>query len=515
MKTWKLTAACLAAVSFIGGSAWSRPVDLSAPSGEVGAANSKGYLEIWRDIEDAGIDFGKGSYLALRYKFSTDPATGGILGPGFYMPMLEARNVLIRESTMRAYLPCGKGLYFWRDTVDPTKFQSVDKEWTGALKGDDFTIWRDDGWTTVYHQGRLSSITTDERHVFTWDYDGNTHMATGISEDGKSLVTVEPNQQGLVDAIVFDGKRYQFGYSERPLLEMLQGQPVIKQLAIALSSFKYPDGKTETFKFALTPDRIPTMTFTDPDKKQTLYTWDVANSHIATEQRPDGSWTYKIGSITQDYGLPSIMRTSADGKTEGITVDNKMGTYTSMADGVATVTHVFETPGPLYHKVQKIEEITGNITALVYRASYDETGRLIRSTDKQGYITTLIYDGEGKLKNETTTLPADPELLAKVQAKGRQLTTLVATATNETDRQDALSDLAEYYLFDMLDPTKATGLLSELDHEHSFLIRLQEMDVNPSLRPTDKIKTYQDLLKAYPECKERLEILINHYQKEI
>jgi len=338
MKTRKLTAACLVAVSFIGGSAWSRPVDFSAPSGEVGAANSMGYLEIWREIEDAGIDFGQGSYLPLRYKFSSDDSTGGILGPGFYMPMLEAKNdmpmleaknVLIRESTMRAYLPCGKGLYLWKDIVDPNKFQTPDKEWTGYLKdGGDFIVWRDDGWTILYRKGRLTSITTDERHVFTWDYDDNTHMATKISKDGQSLVTVEPNQQGLVDAIVINGKRYEMDYAERPLTEMLLGQPVVKQLAIALSSFKYPDGKTDTFKFAVTPQLVPTLTFTDPDQKQTVYTWDVATDHIATEQGPDGNWTYKVGATASEFDLPPISRTSPDGKKEGMAVDNEMGAYT-------------------------------------------------------------------------------------------------------------------------------------------------------------------------------------------
>jgi YD repeat-containing protein len=516
MKTWKLTAACLAAVSCIGSSAWSRPVDLSAPSGEVGAANSKGYLEIWREIENAGIDFGKGSYLPLRYKFSSEDNTGGILGPGFYMPMFEAKNVLIREGTMRAYLPCGKGLYFWKDPVDPTKFQTVDKEWTGALSANnDFTVWRNDGWTILYHQGRLTTITTDEHHVFTWDYDGNTHMATGISEDGQSLVSVEPNQQGLVGALVFNGKRYEMGYSERPLIEMVLGQPAVKELAIALSSFKHPDGKAETFQFVLTPERVPMLTFTDTDQKQTVYTWNAANDHIASEQGPGGDWTYKIGDITQDFGSPPITRTSPDGKMEGMAIDTKMGTYTSQAaDGVTTITHVFETPGPLYHKVQKIEEITGKTTTLVYRASYDETGKLIREVDETGYITKFNYDDQGKIQSKVVSLSQNPEVLASFKKKEKELMDIITKATTLDDKQYAIRSLAQFYLFEMKDNPKALSFLSQLDHTHSYALRVQMIDADQSLNPLQKADKYQSLLEIYPEYKDDLESLINMRKEE-
>jgi hypothetical protein len=106
---------------------------------------------------------------------------------------------------MRAYLPCGKGLYFWRDTVDPNKFQTVDKGWTGYVtgdNGDDFTVWRDDGWKVFYHKTRLTSITSDDNHIFTWSYD-SVGAGASVSEDGQSILTIEPNVAGQVAAFVF------------------------------------------------------------------------------------------------------------------------------------------------------------------------------------------------------------------------------------------------------------------------------------------------------------------------
>jgi YD repeat-containing protein len=509
MKTCKFAAFFIMGVSLMAGHSSANPVDLSAPGGELGASNPKGYLEIWREIDGVGLQLGKGSYLPFRYKFSTDPAIGGILGPGFYLPMFEAKNVLIREQVMRAYLPCGKGLYFWRDTVDPNKFQTVDKGWTGYVTGDDFTVWRDDGWKVLYHKSRLTSITSDDNHTFTWSYDG-IGAGASVSEDGQTILTMEPNVAGQVAAFIFGGKRYEVEYAERPVTEMLMGQVAIKELDQALTSFKYPDGTMDTFKFVLTSDLVPTLTFTDKDKQQTLYTWAAATDYLATEKGPKGNWTYKIGEIAQDFGLPPITRTNSSGKTESMAVDTKMGTYTSTAvDGAIIVTHVFETPGPLYHKVHEIDKSNGNITTTIYRASYDETGKLIREMDEKGYISILTYDDEGKFKSRTTTLPTDSELLAKLKAQGQALLALIAKSTNEEERQDALRDLAQYYMFEMLDPARGAGLLRQLDHKHAYIIRIQELEANPVPTRADQIKAYEDILKDYPEYKDRLGIYIN------
>lgn len=510
MRTCEFIAVLIIGTGLLGGNVWSRPVDLSAPSGDVGAADLKGYLEIWREIEGAGINLGKGSYLPLRYKFSSEDNTGGILGPGFYIPMFEARNVLIREQMMRAFLPCGKGLYLRRDNLDPTKFQTVDQEWTGALSGDNgdnFTIWRDDGWKILYHQGRLTSITNDEHHLFTWNYDGNSHMATGISEDGKSLVTVEPNQQGLVDAIIFDGKRYELGYSERPLIEMVLGQPAVKQLAIALSSFKYPDGKTEAFQFTLTPERVPTVTFTDPDQKQTVYTWDAATDHIATEEGPKGDWTYKIGDIIADFGLPPISRTNSDGKTEGMAIDTKMGTYTSQAaNGVTTITTVFESPGPLYNKVRSIEKVSNGKKTTVLKAFYSETGKLIRQLDARGFIISYQYDANGKRIGRSISLSQDPVFLASLAIQEKMLLEKLKGATTQQGRDAILNDLYIFYVGKSLDYNKAETLLNLMTNKDEIYNLKLCLATNPSYPAEKQNEMLAQLVQEFPDKKSYTEL---------
>jgi YD repeat-containing protein len=395
---------------------WGRSVDLSPPTGEVGAANVHGYLEIWREIDGVGVNLAQGSFLPLRYMFSTDPKIQGALGVGFYVPIFEARNILIREQMMVAYLPCGKWLYLRRDTVDPNKFQTLDHEWTGYLSGDDFIIWREDGWKVRYHNNRLDSITSDDHHIFTWSYDDDGRDS--VNENGQAILTMERNVAGQIAAFVSGGKRWEATYSERPITQMLAGQVAIKELDQALSTFKYPDGTIDTFKFGLTTDLVPTLTVVDKDKRQTVYTWDANTGHLATEKGPNGDWNYNIGTTTQPFSVPPISRTSSDGKRESVAIDTRNGTYTVQnADGTTTVSKVFETPGPLYHKLRSLEKVSNGVTSALYKASYDEAGNLIREMDDNGWVTTFSYDSTGKKTAQQTTLSSDPNFLSITAAK--------------------------------------------------------------------------------------------------
>lgn len=494
----------LLGTSILAEKTWARPVDLSAPTTELGAAGSKGYLEIWKEVEGVGFQLGK-SYLPLRYKFTSDPSVRGILGPGFYMPMFEARSLLIRDKVMRASLPCGKVIYFWQDPVDPNKFQSVDKEWTGVITGKQFTVSRDDGWTIVYDGGRLSSITTDDHHVFTWIYSGSIPVA--VNKDGSSVITVEPGVDGGIKAIDFEGKSYQANYGQRPMMQIINGVPIIQQLASELTGFKNPDGKGATFTFELTPQRAPTLTLND-NGQETTYIWNPTSNYLVNEDGPGGKWTYSVGRVNQEFGIPPLSRKSSDGKTEGVSVDNKAGIYTRVGtDGVKTVTQVFETPGPLYLKVRNIEQISGKVTKTIMRASYDEAGRMIRKIDGNGNLTIFTYDKSGKLTGKTHAFTKEKQAQLVIEEKG--LLKALAAITPGSDKVEAIRSLAQFYLLESNEPSKAAPFISQLDHDHAYAMRVQLIDYDEALSPLQKVAGYQSLLKEYPEHQEDLNFLIN------
>ena len=492
---------------------WSAPVDLSAPGNELGSADPKGYLQIWREVDGVGLQLGKGSYLPLRYRFSTESDREGLLGAGFSLPMFEARNVLLREDTMRAYLPCGKGLYLWRTANDPNKFQTPDKVWTGYATADDFTVSRDDGWKVIYRNGRLVSITSDDNHKFAWSYDG---VGGGnVAEDGKIILTMEPGSGGQIADFVFGGKSYKVEYGKRPIFVVVGGQTTLKALAPALVKLELPDGRAQTFEFGLTDERMPKLASMDADGPSAEYTWDGASRHLVTEKNPAAEWRYKIGDTKEAFGMPTISRTSGDGKNESTSVNVKEGVYTLQnADGSTVVTRVFKTPGPLYDKVQKVESVEKGVTSTIYRAAFDDAGRIIRETNAQGRVTAFAYDEHGKLKGKSYSVTKDPEILARLHRQEQDLTKQIADAGDPESKQEAIRDLAEFYLRVMRDKEKAAPFVSQIDHDHMYMLRVQGIDAEELLTPLQKAEQFRQLLTDYPNQKSTLNALIAARERE-
>ena len=509
----KLTVLLFALSLAAGGTAWSDPVDLSAPGNELGAADPKGYLQVWQEVEGVGLQLGKGSYLPLRYKFSTESDRGELLGAGFSLPMFEAKNVLLRENTMRAYLPCGKGLYLWRTASDPNKFQTPDRVWTGYATEDDFTVSRADGWKVAYHQGRLVSIVSDDGHKFTWSYDAAG--GGSVEQDGKPVITMEPGPGGQVADFVFGGKSYKVEYGKRPIVAVVGGQNVLKELAPALSRLVLPDGRAQSFEFDLTDERAPRLTAKSADGIGAAYTWDAASRHLATEKNSAGEWHYQIGEIKDPFGMPTITRTDNGDKSESTSADVKEGVYTSKgANGSMTITHVFKAPGPLYDKVQKVEKVEGGVTSTIYRAIYDDTGKLIRETNAQGRVTTFAYDEHGKLKGKSFSLTKDPEILLRLHAQEEELSKRIAEADDVEMKQEAIRDLAAFYLRVMRDKEKAASLISQIDHDHMYILRVQGIDAEESSTPLQKAEQFRQLLTDYPDHKSTLDALIATRESE-
>lgn len=494
---------CALATCFTG-NGWARPVDLSAPSAQVGSAGLNGDLQLWTEVDGVGLDMGKGSYLPLRFKFSSAPGTTGMMGPGFYCPMFEARNILIREQMMRAFLPCGKGLYLRRNTADPKQFQTVDGEWKGLLDGDDFSIARDDGWKVSYHQGRLASIDTDDHHTFEWSYN-DQGIATGVSRDGQTMIAVETDINGKLSGFSFGGKRYTIDFADRPSMEVVNGQTLVGKMISAMSAFHYPDGRTATYKVLLAPTSlVPTLDFIDTDKNETFYTWDAANGHIASEKGPDGNWTYKVADVTEPFGVPAITRTNEKNQTEGMALDNKTGTYTATnLDGSTTVTHTFKTPGPLFGKVHKVEKIVNGQTSTIYQASYDEMGRLVRKVDEHNIITALEYDQGGQLVHQAVRLSDAPEVRAKLALEEKALLKRYSEGKlNSRTHLLVLNDLILFYVTKELDMGKAAALMPMIkDRDQEFNLKLFLAICDPNNTTSSRNYKLDRLETEFPDKK--------------
>ena len=493
------------AVSLIAGwllsinSVVARPVDLSSPSGQLGSSNARGFLEIWREVSGVGIELGVGSYLPLRYKFTTESARDGVLGAGFYVPMFEAKNNLIREDTMLANLPCGKKLYLWRDATDTSKFHTPDRQWSGNLSADDFTLERGDGWRLLYRQGRLISSTSDDGQTFDWIYDSTGGASVG--KDGKPLVVMETGVDKHVVDFVFAGKSYKVEFGRRPIFQTVSGQSTIKELVPAMAKLEFPDSKAQTFEFGLNDVNSPMLTAVESNGKSTEYTWDPISNHIATEKGPTNRWVYTVGNAAKNNELPSLSRQNANGKTEGVAVDSSRGIYNvKNIDGSTEITTVFKTPGPLYGKVQKITRLVNGSTNTVYHASYNQEGQLIRSLDENGFETIYTYNTEGKLQNKTTALSQNPELHARLTDEEKLLLANIYKASTAMMYDNALTTLAFFYLDKMADASKAQAIVPKIsDKTMSFNVIFNCVCKDNHLSNTQKREQLKILALIYPE----------------
>ena len=481
-------------------------VDMSAPSGGLGSAGNYGHLQFWNEVKGVSFDVTRDEPLELRFRFTSDPAVGGILGAGFFCPMFEAKAYLIRETMLRAYLPCGMTLYLRRNAKDVSRFQMDDGGWSGVVTGEDFTMSTKDGWRMVYHKGRLVTMSVNGR-TFEWKYDSQG-MPLSVSEDGRELITVKSDGKGHATAFVFQGKTYTVEYADRPLTEMVKGLPVVRQQVTALHSLTYPDGKKEIFDFGLTKEKVPSLTLTRPDQKEpTVYTWDAGTGYILSEKGPEGEWKYKVGEVTKPFEIPAISRTSPDGKMEGVAIDLRAGIYTQILDkDTSLVTHTFTAPGPLQGAVSYVEKVHDGVSTIAEKYTYDEkSGRQLSTMDQNGIIQTWKYNAAGQRTGAQISLSDDPSLHAKLAAKEQELLDKLKKATDPNVRCGVLHDLLIFYTCDSIEYDKARKLMPFLtDPEDIYNLKF-DMATEPNIPSSERNARLTKLIQEYPARKTIIE----------
>ena len=486
-----------------------RPVNLDAPSGTLGAASAFGYVEEWREIQD--VDFGNGVALPLRLEFSSEPGQqSAYLGHGWWVPLLEAKAVMIDEKTMRTELLCGKVLYLHR-TPAAGQFATLSGEWKGAQDSaaDNFTVWRDDGWLLRYHKSHLVELKTDQGRDIQWKYDGDNLVS--LEERGGSALTVERDGAGTPTAFVVNGQRYSFTLGRRPLVQKVNGQILVSELAATLSNWRWPNGSSDTFNYSLTPGRDPLWETTDAGGQKSRYTWD-ANGHILS----GNDWTYQVGPRVPKSNLPEISRTNAQGQSESIRIATVTGEIIERnLQGMETRTVLFRNPGPFFNKVREITETAADgMTRVIAKRSYDETGRLIRSLDEGSTITAYAYDKAGQLVSQTTSI--DPRALASLQQKEAAMLRAIAEAKDPGRKNDLTIALGAFYIHDMKEYAKALQLAEACpDRCNGYTVCFEAIFYNNKLTSQEKIAEYRQLLPLYPEYTAGINGLIQAIQSQL
>jgi YD repeat-containing protein len=479
-----------------------RPVNLEAPSGALGSSDPMGFVETWEEVQD--IDFGGDLTLPFRFGFTSKPErTSSFFGNGWIIPLWDARAVMVDETSMRAELPCGKVMYLHCTPNDPTHFHTQNGAWQAILNPEahTFSVTRDDGWLLKYENGRLAELKTDTGRDILWNYIGD--QFSFLEEGGKRPLEVTTDINGQPNGFVVNGQTYGFTLDRRPVVQDSPAGRVIGELAPTLGSFTWPDGKSDRFQFKFTSTMDASLEITDRAGQKSHFTW-APQGHILS----DNNWKYTVGEILPDSNLPALSRTNPAGQTEGIRIATKAGVITETnLQGVVTTTKIFRTPGPYFNRVREISQTVNGMTRLLQRRNYDEVGRLIRSMDESGTITSYAYDAKGKLVSESAEM--DATLSAQMRKREEEMLNKIAAAP-KCDKEDLLYKLGLFYMQQMHDYNKAGQLaLTMSQPSDAYIVSLFAVAYNPQLNDGQKVVEYQKLLVRYPEKRDFITGIIN------
>ncbi|MDR0532546.1 MAG: hypothetical protein LBH01_01170 [Verrucomicrobiales bacterium] len=482
--------------------------DLSTPLTSLGNANAHGELQLWINLDEA--DYGDGLLLPVRISFiSGQQSDSPYLGRSFWLPLAEAKAYPITEKTMRVQLICGKTIYLRKDLKDPNSYYTMDKKTTGAVDGNKFILKQSDGWETRYKEGKIWQVQTDKGRVLTWYYRNNITTEIKDERNGRSSFQVEYGINGKPKGFLVNGKSHNFDLGKKPRVEYIDNKKVVGAMDEALSVWAYPDGKKDTYEFAVTQELQPTLKRTDKDGSSKAYQWDAKTGFIVS----DGDWKYKVENNGQ---LPKLRRYNDKGQEEYRIVDNRNGVVDqkSIEEGTR-ITETFKTPGPLYGKVRKVENILPNGTRkTVYQAAYDEKGRKIRETDKDGFTKVFKYGKDNQIISLKRIAPTDKDFLKSLKLKEQELMKAIAAADTLGKKNEALLNLGFFYVHEMKDLNLALKLLSKVEEPNvRYNIKLHKINYDPELSRSQKIQGYQQLAKEFPKKEKFLSSMIKSTQE--
>jgi len=197
------------------------------PMNRLGWADASGKLSIWVN-GGWGVDLGNGESLPLRFQFSSmqDRISDGILGMGWWIPLLESTVVQQGENQIRLTALGGQSIYLFVDHEKSGRFVSGDRLWSGQIKGaGSFDVEGPGGWSYSYRRGRIDSASPSSGSGIIWKYDDRESPIAIVGENNRNLISVVRGKARNIEKIQLnDGvSRLEFliAEGEYPLLNSL------------------------------------------------------------------------------------------------------------------------------------------------------------------------------------------------------------------------------------------------------------------------------------------------------
>lgn len=425
-------------------------VDLSAPSGTLGYADSRGRALYGLDYQE--VDAGDGVKLPLRFLFSSGAVAGSdYRWTGWTVPLVESYAKEISDFQYEVMMICGKKEYFafeyrngaeggggdpqtvpGRPHVTNTTTRNQSHTWTATIQGvptDPYnyiasdivlTITRWDGWRLKYVNGKITELTTDGGKLLKWDYSGPVGRLKRIYASATNTTLLRIDYDGTTASakpthLVVNGDSYVLTIDAGHCLKRIQHPDTT---ADAFDYVNYSAGFFSLYGRPSNPSGgDPSLTHTNRFGFARTLTWSPLGSI-----KSDGQWSYEIvpssswsGQNTV-YGAAGVKRTRiATGEWEQIQFSGtRDGTRVFTAlDGTQTRISTNRSYGSGFGNTSKVERFINNQWVTISQAAYSGP-RLIRYTDANEKDTVYTYTN-----HPGASIYAPPKTKTVADATGR------------------------------------------------------------------------------------------------
>jgi len=464
-------------------------VDWRVPSNHFDGVNEWGKLSYWRQI--GKIDLGDNLQIPLIIGFNPTRGNSPYLGRGWMVSLLESNIVQVDENKFLLTQPDGISRQFWRKKPTDTVLQGQG-DWKGEISDNSITVWAECGWKLVFNRGKITSIATPKNRVINLVYTNG--RVSEIQERGRTVLKVEiDSMSGQVNGLSYGTNHIGIELGDKPKIETIQGLNVLAGNEKSLHKLTLPGGSLAICDFGVNEKLQPTLKVSGDTSRQ--FVWNPMSGKAVQ----DGEWTYDIKPTETQYTNAATSRTNSKSQTEFWYLDKEKGVETVKGlDGIQRITSRY-TSGQLAGKIRDITEIENGVIRTILKNSYDEMGRLIRSTDELGVVQVLHYDNAGHFVKNTFELDSRPDAVERRNAKEKAFLHAIAIAPNKYKKDTELRRLAGFYIHSLHTPEKASELAKEISSEGERLsVLLISLDTNSALGKSEKIAHYQTLIASYP-----------------
>jgi len=336
------------------------------------------------------------------------------------IPLLSARMEQVDENTFLLRSPTGWLLPFVRNSKDKNILDGSNgmKALIDEAKGT-ITAWADCGDKITFSKGRILQFQTKDVKL---DYVYSGDRVSEIREGGQTLLKVnsDPNT-GEVTGLSLGLKRdINFSWGQRPIVQIIQGKPLLLGMRKTLTKIALPDGTEKNFEFAVNDQMQPALKI---DGMQEV-SWN-PETLLADKV---GEWTYDIKPGEARFSNAAIGRKTASGLTEFWHYDSSKGEeIVRGVDGVKRVTSWF-TSGKLAGKVRSVKVSKLGSWSNYVKYTYSESGALMRafkefSLDKQ----EAVWRSDESSKNQRVFITTSKDLYS---SSGQLLQTITKYENN-------------------------------------------------------------------------------------